>query len=105
MSSCEQSLSDDQCVSYRCLAVYEIWNRNPLFKTILNKMSVGSLVSCLSDTEEQFYVLPSEKVDDLVVYRELLTSTEPLQARVDRNLQVGQWRQPLFSDYKMMLCE
>ena len=59
-------------------------------------MGLGSLVSRLSDTEEQFYVLPSEKVDDLVVYRELLTSTEPLQARVDRNLQVGRWRQPLF---------
>ena len=34
-------------------------------------------------------MLPSERVDDLVVHRELLTSTEPLQARVDRNLQVS----------------
>jgi len=41
------------------------------------------------DTEEQFYVLQLERVDDLAVHRELLTSTEPLKSKVDRNLQVS----------------
>jgi len=41
------------------------------------------------DTEEQFYVLQLESVDDLAVHRELLTSTEPLKSKVDRNLQVS----------------
>ena len=43
-----------------------------------------------ADGEEQFYVLPEEKAgsEELTVHRELLTTTQPLKTKVDRNLQV-----------------
>ncbi len=48
-------------------------------------------VSLRSDAEQTFYVLPMEMAacsSDLEAHRELLTSAQPLTAKVDRNLQV-----------------
>ena len=49
------------------------------------------MLSLRSDAEQTFYVLPMEmaaRSSDLEAHRELLTSAQPLTAKVDRNLQV-----------------
>ena len=48
------------------------------------------IISSLADSEEKFYVLPKEcsNCERLNVYKEILTSSEALKAKLDRCLKV-----------------